>query len=122
MHTDADVPEVLTLRLDHLRAGIPLVHASGSLDQRTAPRLREVFDEQLAASPWAVVIDLSAVLTVERGAVPVLVEIASCAGEADVGLCLVSGDREVERVLATARVRELFEIHSNHESALGALS
>jgi hypothetical protein len=61
-------------------------------------------------------------LVVEPDAVPVLVEIAGCAAEDDVGLCLVSDDHEVEAVLATARVRELFEIHPTHESALDALS
>jgi anti-sigma B factor antagonist len=126
MSTNADEPAgppgTLTLRLDHLRAGVPGVHASGCLDRTTAPDLQHVLDDQLAAAPWAIVIDLSAVSVLEPTAVPTLVQIAYRAGEADIGVCLVTADSAVKGALATMGVEKLFEIHSTTEAALRALS
>jgi hypothetical protein len=79
MYTDADGPAVtpgtLTLRLDHLRAGVPVVHASGCLDHVTAPSLQHLLDDQLATAPWAIVIDLSALSVLKPDAVPTLVRL-----------------------------------------------
>jgi anti-anti-sigma factor len=115
MCADADGPagplSILTLHLDHLRAGVPVVHASGCLDHGTAPGLQHVLGGQLAAAPWAIVLDLSALCVLKPDAVPTLVHVAYCAGEADIGLCLVTADHTISGTLATAGVHELFEIH-----------
>jgi anti-anti-sigma factor len=126
MCTDADgpagTPGTLTLRLDHLRAGVPVVHASGCLDHRTAPDLQHLLDDQLAVAPWAIVIDLSALSVLAPDAVPTLVQAACRAGKADIGLCLVTADHTINGALATAGVHKLFEIHPTTEAALRALS
>jgi anti-anti-sigma factor len=122
MCADADgpagAPGILTLRLDHLRVGVPVVHAGGCLDHRTAPGLQHLLD----AAPWAIVIDFSALDVLKPDAVQTLVHVAYCAGEADVGLCLVTADHTVTGALASAGVHELFEIHPSTEAAPQALS
>ena len=60
----ASTPGTLTLRLDHLWAGVPVVHASGCLDHLTAPGLQHLLDEQLATAPWAIVINCLGTLIV----------------------------------------------------------
>jgi anti-sigma B factor antagonist len=126
MYTDADGPAVtpgtLTLRLDRLWSGVPVVHASGCLDHMTASGLQCVLDDQLAAASWAIVVDLSALSVLKPDAVPTLVRVACRAGEADIGLCLVTADHTVNGALTTAGVHDLFEIHPTAEAALRALS
>jgi hypothetical protein len=50
MYTKANgavgTPGTLTLRLDHLRAGVAMVHAIGCLDPTTAPALQRLLDER----------------------------------------------------------------------------
>jgi anti-anti-sigma regulatory factor len=124
MCADADghavSPGTLTLRLDHLRAGVPVVHASGCLDQMTAPGLQQVLDEQLTTAPWAIVVDLSALSVLKPDAVPTLVHVACQAGEADIGLCLVTAGHTANGALGAAA--ELFEIYPTTGAALRALS
>jgi anti-anti-sigma regulatory factor len=124
MCADADghavSPGTLTLRLDHLRAGVPVVHASGCLDQMTAPGLQQVLDEQLTTAPWAIVVDLSALSVLKPDAVPTLVHVACRAGEADIGLCLVTAGHTANGALGAAA--ELFEIYPTTGAALRALS
>ena len=113
-------PGPLTIRLNYLRVGVPVVHVGGRLDQLTAPDFQHVLKDQLAAAPWAIVLDLSALSVLEPGAVPTLAHVARCAGEADIGLYLVA-DSTLSRTLATA-APELFEIHPTTEAAINALS
>jgi anti-anti-sigma factor len=126
VNTDANGPEgppgALTVRLEHLRAGVPVVYATGWLDHTTASDLQHVLDKQLAAAPWGIVIDLSGLSVLKPDAVPILVQIAHRAGEADIGLCLVTADHTVNSALATAGLVGLFEIHPTTEAALRALS
>jgi anti-anti-sigma regulatory factor len=81
-----------------------------------------VLDDQFAAAPWAIVVDLSALSVLKPDVVPTLVHVACRAGEADIGLCLVTADHTVNGALATAGVHDLFEIHPTTEAALRALS
>jgi anti-anti-sigma factor len=104
----ADASGTLTIRLGHLRAGVPVVHVSGRLDQLTVSDLQHLLNDQLAAAPWAIVLDLSALSVLKPCAVPVLVYVACRAGEADIGLCVIA-EGTVSRTLATA-APELFEI------------
>ena len=83
----AGPPGVLTLRPNQLRAGVPVVCASGSLDSRTAPGLQRVLD-----APLAIVVDLSPMSVLNPDAVPTLVDLAYHACEADTGVCLVTAD------------------------------
>jgi anti-anti-sigma factor len=114
-----------TIRTGRLRPDVPVVQAGGHLDRSAAPQLRHLIDAQIAASPWAIVLDLSALSVVEQDAVPTLVRLAERAAEADVGFYLVSPggpDGSLSHVLATAAVLDLFEIHPTIDSALQAMS
>jgi anti-anti-sigma factor len=114
-------PGPLAVRLAHLRPGVPVIHCSGSLDGTTVAGLRRLLDEQLAAAPWAIVLDLSSVSVLEPDAVHALVDVASRAGQADIGLSLVTADSAVIRSLVTADVHDLFDIHPNMDVARRAL-
>src|SRR5579884_511552 len=118
----ADVSRTLTFQLDHLRGDVAVVHASGCLDQTTAPDLQHVLDDLLEAVPWAIVIDLSALSVLNPGAVASLVDVAYRAGEANIGICLVSADLTINGVLASEGVAELFEIQPATDAALRVLS
>jgi anti-anti-sigma factor len=116
-----DTPEILTTRLDYLRVGVPVIYASGRLDGVTAPGLQHVLTDQLAAAPRAIVLDLSSLSVLEPCAVQALVDVACRAGEADIGLSLVTVDSAVIRALVTAGGGGLFEIHPSVEAARRAL-
>ena len=106
------------VRVVHLRPEVPLVHVQGCLDHTSAPAVQNFVLEVLATSPWAVVLDLRALSDLASDAVPALVELAAVAGDADIGLYLVTSDRMVADVLAAAGVHQLFEIHPEIDSAL----
>ena len=110
------------VRLGHLRAGVPCVHVQGRLDHATASGVQQVVLGLLAAAPWAVVLDLRALTGLTPDAVPALVELACHAGEADIGLYLVTADPLVVQALAAVGVRPLFDIHPTTDSALQAMS
>jgi anti-anti-sigma factor len=110
------------VRLSHLRPGVPCVHARGRLDHATAPGFQQFVLEQLVATPWAIVLDLSALSALTHSAVRALVELACRAGEADIGLYLVVAAGPVGQAFAAAGVRRLFEIHDSSDSALRAMS
>ena len=106
------------VRVVHLRPEVPLVHVQGCLDHTSAPAVQKFVLEVLAISPWAVVLDLRALTDLAPDAVPALVDLASVAGDADIGLYLVATNPVVADVLAAAGVHELFEIHPDIDSAL----
>jgi anti-anti-sigma factor len=114
--------ESLTIRLNHCRSVVPVIHVGGRLDHRTAPGLQHLLNEQFTAAPWGIVLDLSALSVLEPRATPTLVHIANRAGEANIGLCLVIPDSAVRRVLTTVGISELFEICPTIEAALRTLS
>jgi anti-anti-sigma factor len=118
----ANVSGTLVLQLDHLPAAVCLVRVSGCLDRTTLPELSHVLDEELAAAPAAIVIDLSALSVITPDAVPALVRVAYRAGDADIGLCLVSADPTVNGALALAGVDDLFEIHQSVRAGLRSLN
>jgi anti-sigma B factor antagonist len=111
----------LTVRLDYPRTGVLVIQASGRLDAVTAPGLRHLLDDQLAAAPPAIVLDLSSLSVLGPGAVHVLVHVACSAGEADIGLGLVTIDEATIGALVTADVNDLFDIHPSIEAARRAL-
>jgi anti-anti-sigma regulatory factor len=67
-------------------------------------------DEQWATGPRAIIVDLSQVRAVRTEGLSVLVGLAVRAGEADLGLCLVDGERRLlVRRLEEAGLPDLFE-------------
>jgi anti-sigma B factor antagonist len=124
MRTDdgesADTPATLTIRLEQLRPGVQMIHVGGRLDQATAPALRSLIAEQLEASPWAILLDLTAVSALETSGIATLICTATWAAQADIGLYVVMPDGELRQTLRSAGVYELFEIHPTAEAAMSA--
>jgi anti-sigma B factor antagonist len=116
----AHTPATLTIRLEQLRPGVRMIHVGGGLDQATAPALRRLIAEQLEASPWAILLDLSAVSALETSGIATLISTATRAAQADIGLYLVLPDGELRKTLRSAGVYELFEIHPSAEAAMRA--
>lgn len=113
----ACTPETLTLRSDQFEAGVPVIHAAGCLDPVAALELRRRLDDQLAARPRAIVLDLSLMSVREPDAVQVLDHVARRAGEADIGMGLVTVDSAVIWALVTAGIDELFDSYPTIEAA-----
>jgi anti-anti-sigma factor len=109
--------QAFVVETDQLRPGVPLVRVRGRLDLAAAETLRLVVDECLDHSPWAIVLDLSALVGLRDGAVQALVDLAYRAGLADIGLYLVTTDTVVENVLDDGETKDLFDIHHSIESA-----
>jgi hypothetical protein len=79
-------------------------------------------DEQWAAGPRAIIVDLSQVRAVRIEGLTVLVGLAVRAGEADLGLCLVDGERRLlVRRLEEAGLPDLFAVYATVDDALASL-
>ncbi|WP_211177232.1 STAS domain-containing protein [Pseudonocardia acidicola] len=117
-----ETPPTLTVELGQARPAVPLLRAVGELVPSTASTLFGPLGRELGKRPWALVLDLSALSTMHAEVVPVLVDVARWAGEADIGLCIVVTDAVVPPVLQDAGVLQLFELHRDLDGALDAVS
>ena len=117
---DGAVPS-LTVQLTELRPAVLLLRAAGDLRAATAPKLRDLAGRELRKRPRALVIDLSDLSVMDVEAVPALVDLAHQAGEADIGLYLISADGIVPPALDAAGERHLFDLYRDVDSALQAL-
>jgi anti-anti-sigma factor len=111
----------LGVEAEQLRPGVPLVRVRGRLDLPAADSLRLVVDKVLDDRPWAVVLDMSALVEMGGGAVQPLVELAYHAGKTDIGLYLVTAGGAIDHVLGNGQTEGLFDIHHSLESAERAL-
>jgi anti-sigma B factor antagonist len=113
--------EGLQIQLSHLRSAVPLVQVSGPLNAVTAEDLRRHLDGLLDGRPWAIVLDLTSVPSIERGAVSLLVGIARRAGGADIGFYLVAADHLLDQALPGDGLDALFDVHASIDSAMRTL-
>ena len=82
------------------RLGAPLVYVRGELDHQTAPRLRAIIEEESAAAPPAIILDLTGLSYMDSGGLSLVFEtINRLKGKAWLGL-----------VGVTAPVSRLMEI------------
>ena len=95
-----------------------LVTVAGEIDMVTTPNLRAFLQQQLEQVGSLLVIDLRKVKFLGSSGLAVLVEILGIARERELGLRLVCDSREVTRPLEATRLTELFEIHSDPDTAL----
>ena len=121
MHCEGSRLPACTVEAGHLRPGIPVLRARGRLDRATVGELRLAVEQCLNASPWAIVVDLTALSELRLSAVPTLVDLAGRAGCADIGFYLVTAGGAVDRVLGGAPAGNLFDIHHSVRSAERAL-
>ena|SRR5690349_10343363 len=113
-------PEPAVTMLDAPLPGARLLRAAGALDEAAGRALQRVAADILADAPPFVLVDLSAIDTVTADGVAALVAVAETAGEADIGLGVVAGDR-MRAALAENDVHELFELYETVDEALEAM-
>jgi anti-anti-sigma regulatory factor len=116
----AAAPEPAVTVLDGPRPGVRLLRPTDALDDMAGRALQRVAVDVLASTPPFVLVDLSAVDTVTANGVAALVVVAETAGEADIGLAVVAGDR-TRAALAENDVHDLFELYKSVDEALGAM-
>jgi anti-anti-sigma regulatory factor len=113
-------PEPTVTVLDGPAPGARLLRATGVLREAAGRALHRVAADVLAGAPPFVLVDLSAVHTVTPDGVAALVVVAETAGEADIGLVVVAGDR-MRAALAENDVHDLFELYETVDEALKAM-
>jgi anti-anti-sigma regulatory factor len=106
--------------LDGPSPGALLLCPTDALDDAAGTALQRVAAEVLASAPPFVLVDLSAVDTVTADGVAALVVVAETAGEADIGLAVVAGNR-MRNALAENDVYELFELYETVDEASEAM-
>jgi anti-anti-sigma regulatory factor len=112
--------ELAVTVLDGPQPGVRLLRPTDALDDTAGRALQRVAVDVLASTPPFVLVDLSAVDTVTPDGVSALVVVAETAGEADIGLAVVAGDR-MRAALAENDVHDLFELYASVDEALGAM-
>ena len=118
---DARVDQLLALEARTVEGGT-VVTATGEVDMLTMPRLRAMLREQLDRERSLLLADLRGLEFLGSSGLAVLVETLDAARERGVDLALVCDSREVLRPLEATGLTELFEIHSDVDSALAARS
>lgn len=106
--------------LDGPSPGALLLRPTNALDDATGRALQRVAADVLASAPPFVLVDLSAVDTVTTDGVAALVVVAETAGEADIGLAVVAGDR-MRNAFAENDVHDLFELYETVDEASEAM-
>jgi anti-anti-sigma regulatory factor len=113
-------PELAVTVLDGPSPRARLLRPTNALNDTVGRALQRVAAEVLACAPRFVLVDLSAVDTVTADGVAALVVVAETAGEADIGLAVVAGDR-MRDALAENDVHDLFELYETVDEALEAM-
>jgi hypothetical protein len=116
----AAAPEPAVTVLDGPLPGVRQLRPTHALDDTAGRALQRVAVDVLACTPRFVLVDLSAVHTVTADGVAALVVVAETAGEADIGLAVVAGDR-MRAALAENDVHDLFELYESVGEALEAM-
>jgi anti-anti-sigma regulatory factor len=115
----AAAPEPAVTVLGGPAPGARLLRPTNALDDTAGRALQRVAVDVLACAAPFVVVDLSAVDTVTADGVAALIVVAETAGEADIGLAVVAGDR-MRAALAENDVHDLFELYETVDEALEA--
>ena len=113
----AATPEPAVTVLDGPSPGARLLRPTDALDDAAGRALQRVAADVIACAPALILVDLSAVGTVTADGVAALVVVAETAGEADIGLAVVAGDR-MRAALAENDVHDLFELYETVDEAL----
>ena len=116
----AATPEPAVTVLDGPSPGARLLRPTDALDDAAGRALQRVAADVIACAPALILVDLSAVGTVTADGVAALVVVAETAGEADIGLEVVAGER-MRATLAENDVHDLFELYETVDEALEAI-
>ena len=116
----AATPEPAVTVLDGPSPGARLLRPTDALDDAAGRALQRVAADVIACAPALILVGLSAVGTVTADGVAALVVVAETAGEADIGLEVVAGER-MRATLAENDVHDLFELYETVDEALEAI-
>lgn len=103
--------------LDGHRSRARLLRQAGMLDEAGGRALQRLAAVVLAGAPPFVLVDLSEIDAVTTDGVAALVDIAETAGEADIGLAVVTGDGP-RAAFVEGGVHDLFEQYETVDEAL----
>ena len=113
-------PEPTVTVLDGPHPGARLLRQTGMLDEAAGRALQRLAAVVLAEAPPFVLVDLSEIDAVTADGVAALVHIAETAGEADIGLAVVTGDGP-RAAFVEGGVHDLFELYETVDEALGVM-
>lgn len=116
----AAIPFAVTV--EEAADGVPVVQASGEIDQLTAPALSEAIGRMLDAPGSAVLVDLTAVGFLGSAGLAVLVEAATRAEKDARQLRVIADGPPVLRPLALTGLETVLSIHPTREAALQSLA
>jgi anti-sigma B factor antagonist len=104
------------------RLGAPLVYVTGELDHQTAPQLRVVIDEEQAARPRAIILDLSKVTYIDSGGLSLIFDVLARMRESE-WLGVVGATAPVTRLMEMTGLtdRPEFRMLPDHSAASAAL-
>lgn len=114
---DALIDQLISLDAQQVGSS-HLVTVVGEVDMVTTPSLRSYLQEQIERVGSMLVIDLRQVAFLGSSGLAVLVETLEWTRERRIALRLVCNSREVVRPLEATGLTELFEIHSELDTAL----
>jgi anti-anti-sigma regulatory factor len=109
----------IVINVQLLTAGNTVVHVIGDLIGDPTAAMQQALIDELSRAPAQLIVDLSAITSIDAGGVHALAAAAAVAGESDRAICLVAGKAgPVQAALATEQFRELFEIFSSVSEAV----
>jgi len=108
-------------RLDGSDPAVRFVRVAGKLDQRGAPELRRLIDDQLAASPQRFLLDLTELSALDSGGARSLVAATEYAAELKVDLRVVASNGVAGALRAAAAPHRL-PLHGSLDEALEPLA
>ena len=109
----------IAINVQLLTAGNTVVHVIGDLIGDPTAAMQQALIDELSRAPAQLIVDLSAITSIDAGGVHALAAAAAVAGELDRAFCLVAGKAgPVQAALATEQFRELFETFSSVSEAV----
>jgi len=114
-----DVSEVeMAVGVAHPVPGTTLLAVSGEVDMLSTPALLKTIEDEVAAGPQRLIIDMAAVTFMGTSGLAVLVEALSTSRERDIDLVLVCATPAVRRPLELAGLITLFQVTATAFEAL----
>ncbi|MGH3938573.1 MAG: STAS domain-containing protein [Pseudonocardiaceae bacterium] len=114
---DAGIDQLISLEAREIGDSC-LVTIAGEVDMVTTPHLRSYLKQQVERAGSMLVLDLRRITFLGSSGLAVLVEALDWTRARSIGLRLVCDSREVVRPLEATGLTELFEIHSEPNTAL----
>lgn len=116
-------PRTATITVRHLPGDTIVVQVDGELSGDGAAAMQRTVGDQLSSAPAQLIVDLSAVTSIDTIGVNALISAAGIAGEDDISFCLIDpGGNPIAAALGEAEMTDLFEVFATIFDALQAHS